>query len=141
MGERETYYGTKRIVAWPEARDGAPGYGVEYADGYTSWSPAAVFEDAYQPTGAMSFGHALQALKDGHLVSRAGWNGKGMYLFLVPGSSFKASREPLLSIMGEGADVQYHAHIDMKTAQGFVVPWLASQADMLADDWVLLSDG
>ena len=84
----------------------------------------------------MNFGDALVLLKQGRRVARLGWNGKGMFLFLVPGSTFRVNREPLLSIMGEGAEVQYHAHIDMKTAQGYVVPWLASQADMLAEDWV-----
>lgn len=87
----------------------------------------------------MDFGEALHALKNGQRVARAGWNGKGMFLFLVPDSIFTVNREPLLSIMGEGTQVQYHAHIDMKTAQGYVVPWLASQADMLAEDWVLVA--
>jgi hypothetical protein len=58
-----------------------------------------------------------------------------MFVFLVAGSKFQVTREPLRSIMGEGTEVEYHAHIDMKTAQGYVVPWLASQADMLAEDW------
>ncbi len=61
-----------------------------------------------------------------------------MFVFLVPGSVFRVNREPLLSIMGEGAEVEYHPHIDMKTAQGYVVPWLASQADILADDWEIV---
>lgn len=83
----------------------------------------------------LNFGEVIAGLKAGYRYQRAGWNGKGMFIFLVPGSVFKVNREPLLSIMGEGAEVEYHAHIDMKTAQGYVVPWLASQADMLADDW------
>lgn len=83
----------------------------------------------------MSFSQALERVKDGHRVAREGWNGKDMYIFLVPGSVFKVNREPLLSMLGEGTEVQYHAHIDMKTAQGYVVPWLASQADLLANDW------
>lgn len=87
-------------------------------------------------TGDMNFSKALEAIKVGHRVARQGWNGKGMFLFLVPGSVFKVNREPLLSLLGEGTEVEYHAHIDMKTAQGYVVPWLASQADLLADDWV-----
>lgn len=86
----------------------------------------------------MNFGEALEAIKDGKRVARAGWNGKGMFLFLVPGSTFTVNREPLLSIMGEGTQVQYHAHIDMKTAQGYVVPWLASQADLLSEDWEIV---
>ena len=83
----------------------------------------------------MDFGDAIRAMKDGKRVARDGWNGKGMFLFLVNGSTFTVNREPLLSIMGEGTQIQYHAHIDMKTAQGYVVPWLASQSDMLSDDW------
>lgn len=83
----------------------------------------------------MDFGDAIRAMKSGKRVAREGWNGKGMFLFLVSGSTFTVNREPLLSIMGEGTQVQYHAHIDMKTAQGYVVPWLASQADMLSEDW------
>ena len=86
--------------------------------------------------GMMDFGDAIRAMKAGKRVFREGWNGKGMFLFLVGGSTFTVNREPLLSIMGEGTQVQYHAHIDMKTAQGYVVPWLASQADMLAEDWI-----
>lgn len=86
----------------------------------------------------MNFGEALAAIKAGKRVARAGWNGKGMFLFLVPGSTFLVNREPLLSIMGEGTQVQYHAHIDMKTAQGYVVPWLASQSDLLSEDWEIV---
>jgi Protein of unknown function (DUF2829) len=89
-------------------------------------------------TPTFDFSIALAALKRGQRVAREGWNGKGMFLFLVPGSTFKVDREPLLSIMGEGTQVQYHAHIDMKTAQGYVVPWLASQADLLATDWMVV---
>lgn len=158
------FYGTKRIAAKPMTRlayneyrgwqlpaneDGADeGYLVEYLDGgkgndarhegYISWSPKEQFEQAYQPTFAMTFGHAIEALKAGHRVARAGWNGKGMFLFLVNGSTFKVNRPPLLGIYEEGAEVQYHAHIDMKTAQGYVVPWLASQPDMLANDWAIV---
>ena len=86
----------------------------------------------------MEFSSALVWLKVGKKVARSGWNGKGMFLFLVPGSTFKPTREPMLSIFGPDEDVSYHAHIDMKTAQGDVVPWLASQTDILADDWVIV---
>jgi hypothetical protein len=83
----------------------------------------------------MNFGQALEALKRGEKVSREGWNGKGMFLFLVPGSTFEVSRLPLLGIYPAGTVINYHAHVDMKTAQGDVVPWLCSQTDMLAEDW------
>jgi hypothetical protein len=86
----------------------------------------------------MNFSQALDAIKAGKRVARAGWNGKDMFLFLVPGSTFTVNRAPLLGIYPEGTQINYHAHIDMKTAQGYVVPWLASQADLLSEDWVLV---
>ena len=84
------------------------------------------------------FGKALKLLLGGYKVARQGWNGKGMFLYYVPGSTFKVNRPPLLGIYPEGTEIQYHAHIDMKTAQGYCVPWLASQLDILALDWVLV---
>ncbi|WP_090456245.1 DUF2829 domain-containing protein [Nitrosospira sp. Nsp1] len=83
----------------------------------------------------MNFGEALEALKLGQKVAREGWNGKGMFLFLVPGSVFNVSRPPLLGIYPAGTEIRYRPHVDMKTAQGDVVPWLCSQTDMLAEDW------
>ncbi len=86
----------------------------------------------------LAFSAALEAVKAGNLVSRQGWNGKGMFIFLVPGSTFKVNRAPLLGIYPEGTTVNYHAHIDMKTADNKIVPWLASQTDILAEDWGVL---
>jgi hypothetical protein len=124
------------------------GYLVEYLDGgapnhpdhegYISWSPADVFERAYRSISGLTFGQAVEALKVGQKVAREGWNGKGMFLFLVPGSQFQVNRPPLLGIYPEGTTINYHPHIDMKTAQDTVVPWLASQTDVLADDWMLV---
>ena len=82
-----------------------------------------------------TFSEALEMLKQGKKVARNGWNGKGMFVFLVPGSVFKVNRPPLLGIYPEGTEITYHAHIDMKTADNKVVPWLASQTDILAEDW------
>jgi hypothetical protein len=86
----------------------------------------------------MHFGEVVVGLKTGARYQRAGWNGKGMFIFLVPGSVFTVNREPLLSIMGDGTKVRYHSHIDMKTADGYVVPWTLSQVDALAEDWLEL---
>ncbi len=83
----------------------------------------------------MNFSQALTELKLGKLVARSGWNGKKMFIFLVPGSSFTVNRPPLLGIYPEGTKISYHAHVDMKTATGDIVPWLCSQTDLLADDW------
>lgn len=83
----------------------------------------------------MDFSTALLHIKSGHKVARKGWNGKGMFIFLVAGSTFTVNRAPLLGIYPEGTVVNYHAHVDMRTADGQIVPWLCSQTDMLADDW------
>ena len=88
----------------------------------------------------MTFGQAIEALKQGKRVARQGWNGKGMFLYLVQGSTFKVNRPPLLGIYDEGTEIKYHPHIDMKTADEKVVPWLASQTDVLAEDWMILED-
>lgn len=89
-----------------------------------------------EPT--MNFGSALQALENGQKVAREGWNGRGMFIFLVPGSRFEVNRPPLLGIYPEGTEINYCPHVDMKTADGKVVPWLCSQTDMLAKDWVVV---
>lgn len=148
----EKYIGTKLLNAepmtlgaynilrgWnmPEEEDAeAQGYLVEYLDGspanhenyagYISWSPKAVFEAAYQTMSAMNFGHALEMLKRGEAVSRAGWNGKGMFLFLVPEGE---------SSLSNGMIFEAAPFIVMKTADDKIVPWLCSQTDALADDW------
>lgn len=82
-----------------------------------------------------SFSAALERIKAGEKLQRAGWNGKGMFVFLVPGSTFVVNRPPLLGIYPEGTVINYHAHVDMRTADGMIVPWLVSQTDMLANDW------
>lgn len=86
----------------------------------------------------MDFGTALDALRSGQRVARAGWNGKGMWLVLVAGSTFRVQADRTLGqacpdMVGETVD--YQPHIDMRTAQGSIVPWLASQTDVLATDW------
>lgn len=87
----------------------------------------------------MDFSTALVLVKQGARVTRRGWNGKGMFIFLVAGSTFVVNRPPLLGIFPEGTQVDYHGHIDMRTADGVIVPWVASQSDILASDWELVA--
>lgn len=89
----------------------------------------------------MDFQQALSCLKGGRRVARQGWNGKGMFLVLVPGSEFPVTADrPFGQAAPEliGQTVKYQPHIDMFTAQGTFVPWLASQSDLLAEDWAAL---
>jgi hypothetical protein len=88
-------------------------------------------------------GWALDHMFVGKRVRRAGWNGKGMYLFLVPGSVFTVDAGKPMGQANPnlvGKQVQYHTHVDMMTAQGYVVPWTCSQPDLLSDDWELADD-
>lgn len=89
----------------------------------------------------LDFGQALAALKAGHRVARAGWNGKGMYLYLVPENRYAPTTAAGHAIAAHHDDglVPYGAYIAMKTAQENVVPWLASQTDVLAEDWLVLT--
>lgn len=84
----------------------------------------------------MNFSDALNRLKEGAKVGREGWNGKGMFLYYVPAASYAAKTEIAKEYFGE--KVPYGAYIAIKTAQENVVPWLASQTDLLADDWEII---
>jgi len=130
------YIGTKIIDAepreknyGPQEQQGQPGYTVVYPDGYTSWSPAAAFEEAYRECDAMTFGLALEALKKGLKVRRSGWNGAGLWLTLqVPDANSKMTLPYI-----------YMSYpLDAKNTPGARVPWLASQTDMLAEDWAIV---
>lgn len=92
----------------------------------------------------MDFGDAIRALKGGHRVARAGWNGKGMWLTLSPGNpaleagKFWAGPNRDYAEQNGGA-APVLPFITMKTATGeILMGWLASQTDMLAEDWVIV---
>ena len=127
------YIGTKEITAWEQEKDGQPGYAVKYADGYTSWSPRDVFEAAYRvtegPAQFLTFGDAIHFLKAGKRVARHGWNGKGMWLEMQRPDERSKMTLPYLYLSYPN---------DSVNTPGARVPWLASQTDMLTEDWVVL---
>jgi len=147
------YIGTKMLLArsmtrgeynayrgWtpPEGEDqSVGGQLVTYLDGYESWSPDTAFE-AYEPLDAMSFGHALHFLQDGAKVARAGWNGAGMFVYMVPAASYPVQTGAAKSQFGEGALVPYRAYLALKTAQDDVATWAPSCSDVLAHDWYIV---
>lgn len=93
----------------------------------------------------LTFGEALEALKKGYRIARTGWNGKGMYLWLLPSAMVKADwcREHHLKALAEanGGEIEALGSIRMMTADKKVLTgWLASQTDMLAEDWQILTD-
>ena len=98
-------------------------------------------ESAAVPSDTYSFGDAINFLKAGKKVARKGWNGKGVFLVLCPGSEVPADHMRVKPVkkfyQQEGrVSVIIAPHIDLKAADGtYVTGWLASQTDMLADDW------
>ena len=140
------------------------GYLVEYVDGgaantadfegYVSWSPSDVFERAYRPTDGMTFGMAIEALKKGLRVSRKGWNGKGMWLSLsgplegrrIGHESFWSANNARYAAEQPDCAALVLPCITMKTVdstgrEGILMGWLASQTDMLYEDWCVVSNG
>lgn len=137
----------------PSNENGADkGFLVEYVDGgqantpefkgYVSWSPEDVFYRAYQlRENGMPFGEAVDLLKRGYRVARQGWNGKGMYLSYKAGyPNGVPANEAHAKAHGcqVGDIIKYAPYIEMKTADNVFVPWLASQSDVLSDDWVIV---
>lgn len=92
----------------------------------------------------MTFGDAIEELKRGNKVSRRGWNGKGMFLWLKPATTVKAEwcHDPELRKLAErsGGEIQALGTICMYThdstgRNAILTGWLASQSDMLLEDW------
>jgi len=125
------------------------GYIVKYPDGYISWCPRTQFEESNRLSDGMSFGMAIEAMKMGFKVARAGWNGKGMFCIYVPGSN---NVQPSLDSPYELAmrnttnanqAIEILPHFDMYTVdvngrRAFLPGWLASQSDMNAEDWCVV---
>ena len=147
------FIGTKLIKAEPLEKDGLTGYKVVYSqpDGseYTSWSPKDVFEEAYREVDGMSFGLAIEAAKLGHKIARTGWNGKNMFVVYMPPLHLPPfnTQEPgprvndrTAKFIGEDTPLDCQPYFAMFNAQKQWIPgWLASQSDMLADDWKIIN--
>lgn len=95
----------------------------------------------------MDFGMAIKELKKGNRVSREGWNGKGMWLILVPGQDNVSLRSgtPYKDALKDVDAIEILPHIDMWTVnsegrRAMLPGWVASQTDMLAEDWVIIEN-
>lgn len=78
----------------------------------------------------MTFGEAIELMNKGKKVQRAGWNGKGMFLFQIAGGAWGFETD-----VGGVDGIDTDSFVCMKTAANTLIPWLASQADILACDW------
>lgn len=131
--------GETEVIINPNAEEKVSYIEKTYNDDLVHCNSDQIYIDTYEfgladDSDCMNFGDALDVLKMGGKVSRKGWNGKGMYLRYVDPYTDKAYKvtecEPI-----DGTLLPY---IAMKTADNGFVPWLASQTDMLAEDWVSL---
>ena len=165
MSDLKEFIGTKIIYAKPMNRldynifrgwelpaneNGSDeGYLVEYKDGgepntkeyqgYVSWSPKVQFENAYKQSSNLSFGDAITYLKLGYKVARTGWNGKGMYVVYFSPVANGLEIFTVLDNEQKGTTLPLRPFLLMKDATNCYVPWLASQTDMLAEDWCLVN--
>lgn len=93
----------------------------------------------------LNFGEAIEALKDGKCVARNGWNGKGMYIYLNKGNVYALDGTHIDGISaslfetGDTGTITRLPNLNMRSANGSIVTgWLASQTDILAEDWIIL---
>ena len=85
------------------------------------------------------FGLAVHAMKSGARVAREGWNGKGMFAYLVPAASYPVQTGAAKEYFGEGAMVPYRAYLALKTVDEDVATWTPSVSDVLATDWTVVT--
>lgn len=102
---------------------------------HTALAQCEVSQKAARENASLTFGQAIEALRKGECVARAGWNGKGMWLGLVHGYEYNPDKGNA-TVYALGC--RKLPWIGMKTADGCFVPWLASQTDMLAEDWAVV---
>lgn len=86
----------------------------------------------------MNFGEAIKALKKGERVARNGWNGKGMFVYLVGQASYPAMTGVAKKYFGENALVPYNAYMAIKNVNETVSTWVPSVNDCLAEDWEIV---
>ena len=109
----------------------------------TQYVAAAAEESALHEGEEGTFGQSVESLKSGRKVSRKGWNGKGMFLWLKPFTMVKSEwcKDPMLKDIADrnGGEIEALGTICMKTADNKILTgWLASQTDILSCDWVLV---
>ncbi|PIG09609.1 DUF2829 domain-containing protein [Comamonas sp. 26] len=83
----------------------------------------------------MNFGDAIKELKLGKRLQRTGWNGKGLFIYLVPAASYPVQTGAAKKHFGEGALVPYAAYLALKNVDETVSTWAPSINDTLAEDW------
>lgn len=158
----KNYIGTKEVKAQPMTAEEAiekgykvnnhtgDGYEVEYQDGYKSWSPKDVFEEAYKEFDNMSFGMAIDALKNGRAIRRSGWNGKGLFVVkqipahiendIIPKMQSLPQSAKDLILKGKGFIDYTSQCLIINENNGKADSWVPSISDVFAEDWEIVNN-
>jgi hypothetical protein len=159
------YIGTKVIMAEPMTMTEAQkvldreikpatveedGYLVEYKDGYKSWSPKSVFDEAYSEANSIGFGGAITLLKAGFAIRRKGWNGKGLFIVKQVPSHIEGDIIPKMQSLPQSAKnilmSRENPHIDYTNQMLIINPdgradsWVPSVSDVFAEDWEVVAE-
>lgn len=126
------------------------GYLVEYKDGYKSWSPKSVFDEAYREVKGMSFGEVIEALKVGLAVRRKGWNGKGLFVVKQVPSHIEGDIIPKMQSLPQSAKdilmsrenpcIDYTNQMLIINPDGRADSWVPSSSDVFAEDWEVVDE-
>lgn len=114
---------------WPEMVNNI------YNNTVKHWDFSNVRNRKFNTENKMNFSQALELIKEGKKLARDGWNGKGLFVYLVHGSKFIVNRPPLNAMYKEGTEITYNPHIDIKCADGHCSVWAPSMGDVMAEDW------
>ena len=150
----QDYYGTMRVTAYHETKNGIDGYGITNERGNYHWLRKRDFERVYQPVLHMDFSKAMHAMKKGNKVARAGWYAYGEWIAITPGSEVDAKHareghaiehraKEMQTIHPEGHTSIYGSttiglspHMDKRYKDGsMMIGWTPSQEDLFATDW------
>jgi hypothetical protein len=123
-------------------------YWVQYEDGYQSMSPAAAFENGYTLiSSGLPFGTAIEALKAGKRVCRAGWEAKGLFVFMQVPASIPADVQPKMQSLPDTVKaefarrdqaIHYSNQLALVKPNNRINGWAPSASDALATDWLIL---
>lgn len=144
-----------KFRGWEIPSDEIPekeGYRVVYPDGYVSWSPKEVFEEAYRLRTGIPYGLAIEAMRKGNCIARTGWNGKDMFVCKQIPAVIDSTVIPKVQSLPDSAKkllldtslepIRYSNQMiivkNNKTGDRIIDSWVASSSDTFADDWFII---
>lgn len=149
MIEAEKVLGRKIATRKPVTAE-ENGYLVEYKNGYKSWSPKSVFEEAYREVGSVNFGGAIDLLKAGLAVRRKGWNGKGLFIVkqvpshitgeIIPNMQSLPQSAKNILMSRENPHIDYTNQMLIINTDGRADSWVPSSSDVFAEDWEVVTE-